>query len=66
VAAPAGTTATICVSLQLVMVPAVIPLKVTVLSRWLAWKLEPKMVMDAPGAPPSGPIPEMNGAGTEK
>jgi len=55
VLAPAGTGALIWVLFQLVGVAAV-PLNVTVLlpMLWLAWKLEPLIVTDAPTAPDVG------------
>jgi uncharacterized protein YjeT (DUF2065 family) len=53
VVAPVGTGATMLVALQLVAVVAV-PLNVTVLVPWVAPKLAPAMVTDAPTAPDVG------------
>src|SRR5215471_5095856 len=47
VAAPSGRTATICVSLQLVIVVAAAPLNHTVLVPWVAPNPEPEIVTDA-------------------
>lgn len=46
--APLGTEATICVALQLVIVDAWVPLNVIVLAPWVAPKLVPEMVTEAP------------------
>src|SRR3989442_6452392 len=55
VVAPPGTTTTICVSLQLVAVPALTPLNVTVLVvPCVAPKLEPLTVTDMPINPDAG------------
>lgn len=54
VVAPLGTDATICVSLQLVIVVAVTPLNVTVLVPWVAPKLRPVIVTDVPAEPEVG------------
>jgi hypothetical protein len=53
-AAPAGTTAVILVALQLVMEPAVVPLKVTVLLPCADPKLLPVMVTLVPTGPEAG------------
>src|SRR2546427_2049360 len=54
VVAPPGTTTTICVSLQLVAVPALTPLNVTALVPCVAPKLEPLTVTDMPINPDAG------------
>src|SRR3989442_1795751 len=55
VVAPPGTTTTICVSLQLVAVPALTPLNVTVLVvPCVAPKTEPLIVTDVPINPDAG------------
>jgi hypothetical protein len=54
VVAPVGTTATIDVALQLVIVVAVVPLNVTVLVPCVEPKFVPVIVTDAPTAPDAG------------
>ena len=54
VLAPAGTTATIEVALQLVIDVALVPLKETVLVPCMAPKLEPIIVTEAPTGPELG------------
>ena len=54
VVAPLGTGMTMLVALQLVAVPAEIPLKVTVLPLWLAPKFVPAMVTEVPIGPEVG------------
>jgi hypothetical protein len=51
VVVPAGTVAVMLVSLQLPIVVAVIPLKVTVLPPWVAPNFVPVIVMEVPTAP---------------
>jgi len=53
--------ATICVLLQLVIVVAFVPLKLTVLVPWEEPKLEPAIVTDAPAPPRLGEMPVTNG-----
>jgi hypothetical protein len=62
VVAPAGTVATMLVAPQLVAV-AVVPLNLTVLVPWVAPKLVPVMVTDAPTAPELGDKLLMLGVG---
>lgn len=52
--APVGTVATIDVALQLAIVVAVVPLNATEPDPWLAPKLAPVIVIDAPTAPEFG------------
>jgi len=54
VVAPVGTFNTMLVALQLVAVPALVPLKVTVLVPWLAPKFVPVIVTDVPTGPDVG------------
>jgi hypothetical protein len=61
--APAGTGTAMLVALQLVGVPAV-PLNVTVLVPWLAPKLVPVIVTDAPTTPEVGARLMMDGVRT--
>jgi hypothetical protein len=63
VVVPEGTVATICVSVHVLAV-AGMPLKVTVLSRWLAWKPVPLIVTEVPTSPPSGQKDRTDGGGT--
>src|SRR5947199_227966 len=63
VVAPVGTGTTIDVALQLVGVAAV-PLNLTVLVPWVAPKLVPVMVTDAPTAPEVGDRLVMLGVGS--
>ncbi len=56
-----GTTATICVLLQLVMEVACAPLKLTVLFPCVAPKPDPVIVTDVPSPPNSGDTPVTNG-----
>ena len=66
VAAPAGTIATICVSLQLLTVAAT-PSKVTMLSLWLDPKPAPEIVTLEPTVPADGAMPVIERASiTEK
>ena len=65
VLAPSGTVATICESLQLVIVVAVAPLNETVLVPCVAPNPEPEIVTDVPGAPDIGEIPVTTGLGSE-
>src|SRR5208337_3188996 len=54
VVAPVGTFTTLLVALQLVAVPALVPLQVTVLVPWLAPKLVPVIVTDVLTGPEVG------------
>jgi len=63
VAAPLGTTATIDVAVQLTMVVATAPLKVTVLLPELAPKLAPEIVTGVPTGPFTGDSPVIDGGG---
>jgi hypothetical protein len=63
VVAPVGTVATIDVALQLVIVVAVVPLKVTVLVPCVEPKFVPVIVTDAPTAPDVGDRFVMLGVG---
>jgi hypothetical protein len=54
VAAPLGTCTVMLAALQLVAVPALVPLKVTVLVPWLDPKLAPVIVTAVPTAPMVG------------
>src|SRR5439155_16815102 len=65
VAAPSGTWATICESLQLVIVVAVPPLKDTVLLPCVAPNPDPEIVTEAPGAPDVGDTPVTTGFDSE-
>jgi len=60
VVAPAGTVATILVSLQLVAL-ALVPLNLTVLVPWVEPKFDPLIVTETPTAPESGDRLEMVG-----
>lgn len=64
VVAPLGTGIIMLVALQLVAVPAEIPLNVTVLNPWLPPKLVPAMVTEVPLGPEVGLRPVMLGVGT--
>ena len=64
VLAPAGTTATIDVALQLVIDVAVVPLKVIVLVPCVAPKLEPLIVTEVPTAPEVGERLVIEGCGS--
>jgi hypothetical protein len=64
VVAPVGTTATIDVGLQLLIVVAVTPLNVTDPVPWVEPKFDPVIVTEAPTAPELGDTPVMLGAGT--
>src|SRR5262249_19037585 len=61
VVAPEGTKAIMLLVVQLVTV-ALVPLNVTTLEPWVALKLEPVMVTEAPGAPVVGDKAEIVGA----
>jgi hypothetical protein len=65
VVAPLGTATVMLVAFQFETLPALAPLKATVLAPWLAPKLLPVMVTAAPTAPEAGDRPEMLG-GTVK
>jgi hypothetical protein len=65
VVAPLGTATVMLVAFQFDGLPALAPLKATVLAPWLAPKLLPVMVTAAPTAPEAGDRPEMLG-GTVK
>jgi hypothetical protein len=54
VVAPLGTCTVMLVALQLVAVPALVPLNVTVLVPWLEPKLAPVMVTAVPTTPTAG------------
>jgi hypothetical protein len=58
---PAGTTATMLLSLQLITVQFV-PLSVTVLLPWVAPKLAPEIITFVPIGPDVGDIPAIVGA----
>ena len=62
VVAPAGTGVTICVLFQLVAVPALIPLNVTVLVPWVAPNSDPVIVTGVSTAPEVGEIVLITGA----
>ena len=61
VVAPLGTDATIEAALQLVMVVAAVPLKVTLLLPWVAPKFNPLIVTEVPVGPAEGDRLEMLG-----
>ena len=62
VVAPVGTFTTMLVALQLVAVPALVPLNVTVLDPWLAPKFAPVIVTGVPTGPDVGDTPVTLGA----
>ena len=64
VVAPVGTVATIEVALQLPIVVAVVPLKLTEPVPWVEPKFVPVIVTDAPTAPDVGDTLVMLGAAT--
>ena len=59
--APLGTFTVMLVALQLVAVPALVPLKVTVLLPWLEPNVVPLMVTEEPTAPEVGDRLAMEG-----
>jgi hypothetical protein len=61
VVAPLGTAAVMLAALQLEALPALVPLKLTVLLPWLVPKLLPVMVTAVPTGPEVGDSPEMLG-----
>jgi hypothetical protein len=61
VVAPLGTVTRMLAAVQPLALPALIPLKVTVLLPWLAPKLLPPMVTILPTGPEAGDRPEMLG-----
>jgi hypothetical protein len=61
VVAPLGTATVMLVALQLKALPALVPLKLTVLLPWLVPKLLPVMVTAVPTGPEVGDSPEMLG-----
>ena len=63
VVAPLGTSATIWVSLQLLIVFAAVPLKLSVLVPWVAPKFVPVTVTDVPARPEAGEKPVTLGLG---
>jgi hypothetical protein len=63
VVAPLGTFTVMLVALQLVAVPALVPLNVTVLLPWAVPKLLPAIVTAEPTAPEAGVRPVMTGTG---
>ena len=64
VAAPAGTLTVILFALQLIALPALVPLKVTVLLPWLLPKLLPMIVTADPTFPVLGLKPVIEGVET--
>jgi len=62
--APLGTGMEMLPALQVVAVPALRPLNVTVLEPWLEPKFAPEIVTGVPSGPEVGLMPEMLGAGT--